>query len=55
MQSGNTALLLAGWKGHPDIVKILLGAGARDIPNKVAKSRCQMLQIFIAGPASPLL
>ena len=34
-QSGGTALLFAGWKGHSEVVKLLLGAGARDIPNKV--------------------
>ena len=34
-QSGGTALFYAGWKGHSEVVKLLLGAGARDIPNKV--------------------
>ena len=34
-QEGSTALLYAGWKGHSEVVKLLLGAGARDIPNKV--------------------
>ena len=34
-QSGGTALFYAGWNGHPEVVKLLLGAGARDIPNKV--------------------
>ena len=34
-QSGGTALLFAGWKGHSEVVKLLLGAGARDIPHKV--------------------
>ena len=34
-QSGGTALFSAGRKGHPEVVKLLLGAGARDIPNKV--------------------
>ena len=34
-QQGTTALLLAGWEGHSEVVKLLLGAGARDIPNKV--------------------
>ncbi|CAI8032680.1 hypothetical protein GBAR_LOCUS18451, partial [Geodia barretti] len=31
---GGTALLSAGWKGHSEVVKLLLGAGARDIPTK---------------------
>ena len=34
-QSGGTALFGAGWKGHSEVVKLLLGAGAIDIPNKV--------------------
>ena len=34
-QSGGTALFYAGWEGHSEVVKLLLGAGARDIPNKV--------------------
>ena len=34
-QSGGTALLYAGWQGHSEVVKLLLGAGARDIPDKV--------------------
>ena len=34
-QSGGTALFYAGWKGRSEVVKLLLGAGARDIPNKV--------------------
>ena len=33
-QKGNTALFYAGWKGHSEIVKLLLQAGARDITNK---------------------
>ena len=34
-QSGGTALLYAGWDGHSEVVKLLLGAGARDFPDKV--------------------
>ena len=34
-QSGGTALLYAGQEGHSGVVKLLLGAGATDIPNKV--------------------
>ena len=34
-QSGSTALLVPGLKGYSEVVKLLLGAGARDIPNKV--------------------
>ena len=34
-QEGSTALLVAGRKGHSEVVKLLLGAGAIDIPNKV--------------------
>ena len=34
-QAGTAALLFAGWKGHSEVVKLLLGAGARDIPDKV--------------------
>ena len=34
-QEGSTALLIAGWEGHSEVAKLLLGAGARDIPNKV--------------------
>ena len=34
-QEGSTALLVAGWEGHSEVVKLLLGAGARDIPTKV--------------------
>ena len=34
-QNGGTALLGAGWQGHSEVVKLLLGAGARDIPDKV--------------------
>ena len=34
-QEGATALLVAGWKGHSEVVKLLLGAEARDIPDKV--------------------
>ena len=35
LQEGRTALLCAGWNGHSKVVELLLGAGARDIPNKV--------------------
>ena len=34
-QEGSTALLVAGWQGRSEVVKLLLGAGAIDIPNKV--------------------
>ena len=34
-QNGSTALLVAGLNGHSEVVKLLLQAGARDIPNKV--------------------
>ena len=34
-QNGSTALLVAGGKGHSEVVKLLLQAGARDIRNKV--------------------
>ena len=34
-QSGGTALFYAGWKGRSEVVKLLLGAGAIDIPDKV--------------------
>ena len=34
-QNGSTALLVAGGKGHSEVVKLLLQAGARDIPTKV--------------------
>lgn len=34
-QGGSTALLYAAMKGHLAVVKQLLSAGARDIPNKV--------------------
>ena len=34
-QEGSTALLVAGWKGRSEVVKLLLGAGAIEIPNKV--------------------
>ena len=34
-QSGSTALLVAGMDGYSEVVKLLLQAGARDIPNKV--------------------
>ena len=34
-QSGGTALFYAGWEGRSEVVKLLLGAGARDIPTKV--------------------
>ena len=37
-QNGGTALLVAGWKGHSEVVKLLLGAGARDIPDEVDHS-----------------
>ena len=36
-QEGTTALLYAGWSGHSEVVKLLLGAGARDIPNEVGQ------------------
>ena len=38
-QAGVTALLSAGWKGHSEVVRLLLQAGARDIPDKVSKKR----------------
>ena len=47
LKHGGTALLLAGWHGHSEVVKLLLGAGARDIPNKVND--------VIDGPPLPLL
>ena len=34
-QDGNTPLYSAALKGHSEVVKLLLQAGARDIPNKV--------------------
>ena len=34
-QEGSTALLYAGRKGRSEVVKLLLVAGARDIPNEV--------------------
>ena len=34
-QDGDTALLCAGENGHLEVVQLLLGAGARDIPNNV--------------------
>ena len=34
-QQGTTALLFAAWKGNSEVVKLLLQAGAQDIPNKV--------------------
>ena len=34
-QNGSTALLVAGMDGYSEVVKLLLQAGARDIPNKV--------------------
>ena len=36
-QDGGTALLYAGWKGHSEIVKLLLRAGAREIPDNVCE------------------
>ncbi|CAI8041002.1 Ankyrin repeat domain-containing protein 50 [Geodia barretti] len=41
-QEGSTALLAAGWKGHSEVVKLLLGAGARDIPNKDGNTALSM-------------
>ena len=41
-QEETTALLAAGWEGHSEVVKLLLGAGARDIPNKVDHSVTMM-------------
>ena len=38
-QSGGTALLYAGWRGHSEVVRLLLQAGARDIPNKVGEKQ----------------
>lgn len=35
LQRGSTALLYAAMNGHLAVVKILLRAGARDIPNEV--------------------
>ena len=37
LQYGYTALHVAALKGHSDTVKLLLGAGAKDIPDKVDK------------------
>ena len=34
-QNGSTALFGAGWEGRSEVVKLLLGAGAIDIPTKV--------------------
>ena len=34
-QAGVTALLISSLKGHSAVVRLLLGAGARDIPDKV--------------------
>ena len=34
-QNGSTALLVSSWKGHSEVVKLLLQAGARDLTNKV--------------------
>ncbi|CAI8025174.1 Ankyrin repeat domain-containing protein 50 [Geodia barretti] len=41
-KEGSTALLYAGWKGHSEVVKLLLGAGARDIPNKFGNTALSM-------------
>ncbi|CAI8048543.1 hypothetical protein GBAR_LOCUS26763, partial [Geodia barretti] len=41
-QSGGTALFYAGWEGHSEVVKLLLGAGARDIPNKFGRTALSM-------------
>ena len=38
-QAGSTALLCAGWKGHSEVVRLLLQAGARDIPDKVVENK----------------
>ena len=39
-QAGVTALYFSSWKGHSAVVRLLLGAGARDIPTKVALVYC---------------
>lgn len=35
LQGGYTALHVAAWFGHSEIVQLLMIAGATDIPNKV--------------------
>ena len=42
-QGGSTALLGAGWQGHSEVVKLLLGAGARDIPTDKVDHRVTMM------------
>ena len=37
-QAGVTALLYAGQRGHSEVVRLLLQAGARDIPDKVVEN-----------------
>ena len=50
-QCGQSALLYAGWSGHSEVVKLLLAAGAKDIPDKVN----QLLDTLIEGsPYSPI-
>ena len=48
-QNGGTALLGAGWQGHSEVVKLLLGAGARDIPNKVDHRVTMMCRKSVLG------
>ena len=49
-QSGSTALLVAGWKGRSEVVKLLLGAGAIDIPNKVDHRATYIFQLMDRAP-----
>ena len=45
-QVGCTALFYAGWKGHSEVVKLLLAAGAKDIPNVV------YIKLFLSNEAA---
>ena len=55
-QNGSTALLVSSGKGHSEVVKLLLQAGARDLPHKVLLPEIDIilmtLHVYLLPPQS---